>query len=364
MLPYHSYYETLAQLGDPTHPDWHTAAAGLAVLRVIDEWIDGNDAQIKNVARASVNDLIERIPAERPLRPILNHVIGKLFESDTADLENITEPLLTYTNRLCSEGQYELAHDAFIPLLARARSANNSAIVTQISLVLASASRLAGNYEAAEEYYWTASKSASLISDSRNRLLGEAGIGRILFARGDLTRAETCFKDLELQARKLESTDVLHLILHDQMGIASMQYDDHGMIQIGSHALANCTPIDVETGEALLIDFGLGLLEVGRLDEGRRIHLRASILATHYFLRQHAMLALLHLAVLERDRNAFDLYRCALSLTRQPPLSQVQYRAELAKGFSLFGDEVAAARERRAALDIASTFQVHPMFIE
>lgn len=367
MLPYHTYFETLAALGDSNHPDWSHTVAGLAILRLIDDWLDtaeGHMSTPNGATRQSVAALLDHVPPIEPLKPILKSILDGLSVAEQSELEVVAVPLLTYAQQLHNTGHHTLAHDALAPLLRRALKAQKTDIAVQVALKLAMITRLAGDYALAEEYYDTASLHAHARNDNRSRWIATTGIGKILITYGEIAKAESLYADLENEVLNAGDFQTMRIVFHDQALIASLYHDHHRVIDLIRKAIACSEPRFIDDKEATEIDLALGLLEIGHLEESRRINLRASTLANDYLQRRRAMLILLRIAMLEGDFQAFNLYRSALALTSLPPLIEIQYRGEVAKGLRFFGQDMEAEIELCKAREIAMKSQVHTMFVE
>ena len=132
MLTYEAYFDALRPLRTTTDK-WKSILAGLLVVRLVDDWLDGGPCVIdKNPASVqAIREAVARIAERDPVRPILCDLVDVVTQSETATVQTIAAPMLAYGNILESTGQWSLSRDVFANMLDRAQAVQDHSITAR-----------------------------------------------------------------------------------------------------------------------------------------------------------------------------------------------------------------------------------------
>jgi hypothetical protein len=196
MLPRSQYFYTLASIGDVTPPEWDATVAGLAVLRLVDDWLDfGAQDDIDLVA---ARQLIDRAPNMYVPRSLLRRIVDVVEHTEAVSVRAIAHPLFDYARSLESSGDLALAESVLTPLLVRAELAKDTATAIQTALRLGHVLHQAGQLDLAQEAYITALTHARTIGDSSSVLQAQRSIVKITDEYDDAMRISALHQNLKM----------------------------------------------------------------------------------------------------------------------------------------------------------------------
>ena len=361
MTTYINYFTVLSKIRDIDKPEWRTTAAGLVVLRLVDDWFKHGhrlihtDSPALEVAR----DVLAQIPRTDILRALLAQILDAVEHADTVETQAANEPLITYAWELQGRGNFDLAQDVIFPLQFRAEAKKDVRTIIKTSAKLGYLLRITGQLDLAEENYNKAMHYARASGDVESEVRATIGRAKLLVLRGAVTYADSQCADAAVRARSIGATMVYSSSLHDQAFVAATQGEYHNALSLYYKVLQQ----ENRHPHRVMADLAASLLRVGRISESRHINLVLAVSAQEQSTRWQATNNLMNAAILERDQSAFELYQSALTLTPLPPWLAMGYHQASAIGYRAFGNNVKARNELHKMNMVARKHQIcidHP----
>jgi hypothetical protein len=135
MLRHAAYFDTLHAIGNPEAPEWHSTAAGLAVLRLVDDWLDFGPRFLTAdpICLMTIRGTIARIPARGRVRLLLSRVVDAIELAEASTCAAVALQILSYAQELEREGSIALSRDVVVSLHERAKLANDTFTIAQTS---------------------------------------------------------------------------------------------------------------------------------------------------------------------------------------------------------------------------------------
>lgn len=216
--------------------------------------------------------------------------------------------------------------------------------------------RLLGNFDAARRYYRHARTRAERLGDTHSVLLSRIGEAIVLRQVGNLPGSEKALREILRDAERLGDRDAQARAHHD-LGATLLHT---GREVMAAHHVYRAFELYGDEPNALraLSDLGEVLKRLGRLDAAEnafRLVLRGSAEGE---TRACAMIAMLELTSLRRDRLAFGrLARYMSSIQEQlPPYRRIDFHLQLGLGHHRFGNKARADKALRLAGSLAQLY--------
>lgn len=360
MLPYHAYYDALAEIGTTPNEEWKLTTAGLVVLRLVNDWLDFPDirARTDDASIAAARYLISEISPTKKLRPYLTRIIRALERADDLSLSSIERPVASYAETLSRNGRFALANDALQPLLVHAQKSHDTRALARITGKLGLMARSMGRADESMEYYERSLGYAKSVGDPHSEWIAVAGLNKLAFARGDFPTVESSLSRMTRIAKNACDLSLEWLTIHDRAFVA----DTSGNAQEAVRLLEAVAPIahllpcdDVEVMEG---DLASSLILVDRVEESKRRNLVLAKSARTQIARWGALHHLMYIGMLENDFSTFDFYRKTLEFAPLHAWAAVLYRFYAAQGLRHFGNVVGADQELAKAKSLANSYGI------
>jgi hypothetical protein len=148
MLAYEAYFDALEPLRTTTNA-WKSILAGLVVLRLVDDWLDGGPIAIRNnpASVLAVREAIARVSERDPVLPVLCNLVDVVTQSEQTIFQTIAGPMLDYGNMLASTDRCSLSQNVFASLLDRAQAVQDNLTIARTARRLGLVLRLLGQLE-------------------------------------------------------------------------------------------------------------------------------------------------------------------------------------------------------------------------
>jgi len=358
MLAYEAYFDALRPLRTTTDK-WKSIVAGLVVVRLVDDWLDGGPCAInKNPASVqAVREAVARVPERDPIRPVLCDLMDIVTQSEIATIQTIAAPMIGYGNMLESTGQWTLSRDVFASLLSRAQTVQDHLTTAYTARRFGLVLRLLGQLDASDKAYNLVRQSAVKLGMPHIHLQSQMGYANNLMMRGRLVDAEKIIDTAAKEAESLEMTGIYADVLIGKGAIVMERKDHLAGIHIGQSSLKYVP--GGETRDILLANIGASFIGYGNHSAAKKILIPLLRGAQEAGSRQRILINLLEIAAKDGDKSAFERYRKKLDGTLTLPVLQAHYHLFLGKGYHTFGAISAAKEEQRIALAIAEEYGLH-----
>lgn len=329
------FFEQVALQEEDT-PEWHTASAGLVVLRLVDAWLENatmtadDDWGIRSVRNA-----VEAMDEGTPIRAILGRVVDAL-EWQRPDIHVVVSPLMAYARALEYDGMWRLAIDVYHSVLAHLHPKEDGDASVAAHMRLGYCYRSLHLVEEANDAFSAASDIADANGDMVNVLLARVNEGQIAAMRGNLPKAEAILDDAISRASGAEFVDVRSRALHERASVAHFRGDYELAIQLAYAAYRQAqTPIE---RDRILNNIAVAFVELGVYSAARDAYLVLSATAQEQYTRWTATINLLDVAAQSGGEMLFELYRRQLVGGDLPPYLATAFELNLGLGYRRFGD--------------------------
>jgi tetratricopeptide (TPR) repeat protein len=353
----HAPYLALLDSQTEGSPEWRATRAGLATVRLIDEWIHavadvssgrGTAPAADHVAAAyAAIDAVEQGPLRSLLRGVVETTISHWGDRHDA----VGTALLAYGRRLNNEAAWPLASDVYETFARYARAIGGDERLPDAHLRLGLTLRMQGRLYPALDAYARAGALATVVGNLRVVWLARVGTANVARNQGDSIVAAAALDAVIAEITPFVGSmpgadDVVARATHDRGVIAAESGQLEQAVVLFYRALERYT--DAYRRERVLADLAIAFVNLGMLDAGRDALMIVSVTATTPSLRLLADANLMWVAVLTGQETVFERYRRSLA--------EVPLTGEIA---ALYEHSVGEARRRfRAAapVPVASTW--------
>jgi tetratricopeptide (TPR) repeat protein len=285
------YLAFLREIGkhDVSSSLWSEPAVGLATLRVLDGWMDGDPAEIwgSTATRRLIEALTEDAPCKQRLAALLT--ITAHPPTETSRKQGLMLRW-KYARALERQSDYQLAISVYESILARLPHALRRRRVTCL-IRIGMCQLFATNLAQASRTLRKAQTIARANHDLVAVLRAEIGAAKIAIVRGNLPLAERMLWRVAKRARRGKSRAILARALQDLATVAHLkgQYEDGlGLLR---RAMRLATTSDARS--LILSDMGASLLSLGMDQLARHLYAWLARTADREVIRWAALVALL-----------------------------------------------------------------------
>lgn len=348
-------------LGDmqPGENEWHSALAGLSVLRLVDTFKADTPSAAKTESATieSARRTATAIREGSPGRAILLRLLDNL-QSEHHLSSDVGNELMAYGRSLDLEGQWSLAADVFRTISDAFAGTENVELVIKASTALGAAARNVADWNASDWGYANAQHIADVSGNRPLSLTVRVGVAASHRVHGNLPTAEAELDEVLSEARSEGFQQVEALALHDMASVAHSRGDYQRAVHLAYRSLeltTNQTARDRILGDLAAAYAGLGMKETAR--DGYSI---IALTSPHQAVRWQATLNLMELAVDDGDENSFN--ECVTQMENaklEPRLNayQLYYKGLGFRRFERGGSDELL----QAARDFASAHQFHQL---
>jgi len=341
MLPHASYYDALASLPNPRSQEWQHIAAGLVVLRLVDDWLDTSKHSLTAYDYNAARALIATIPKGSPLKEILDNLVMAVEHAGSPhSIATVVTGIFAYADQLDHDAQFSLSEDVLENFRQRAIGLQDSALITKACLKLALNYRLARKLRLAEKFYDEGIFYAKQVGDSVGAFKGECGRAKLTGMLGNVDAAHIAFETLVHNAKKNGDTNLVSSALHD-WGHLYMSTVDDGKIALPmfEEALSMCD------GDAVYLaaDVAAARLGVGDIRRSQETNVCLAVTAKHRRIRWQAVVNLMYGEACLGNVEQFHWYVSVLDPLTTHRYFRYLYKTVAAEGFRILGDTSKAA---------------------
>ncbi len=361
MLAHVVYFETLASIDDELVPAWKATAAGLVVLRLIDDWLDAG-AQIVTTdvtGLRAIRDAVAAVSEGDPIRSILNGTVEAIANAETSSIGIVASHLMAYGRALHYAGQWGLAKDVFTTLMRRAEDVDDSETLIHAALRLGFVTRRKGEHEESEAAYMVAEEESLSAKNWEGQTRARLGIAQNAIDRGNLPKADELLEEVVSTARTHKLDAVMADALQDRARLHHNRGDFAGAVRFGYSALEFAQ--DLSSRDRILGDVAASFAELGNWTAAKDAHLIVAATTQEEWLRQQTLINLMDIAILEKQEIAFHQYRRTLADCSFQPLMQAYFHLYTGKGYRTFENFTKAGKEFDRAIEIATQFNFHQL---
>jgi len=325
----------------------------------MDDWLTHGERSISSnpTGLTTAREVVARLDRTEQMRPALARVLETIERAERTDDKQITTSVISYSQTLSYEAQYQLSIDALAPLHNRAKRTNNATTLTTSSIRLAIAHRTLGNLDTAREYFGIAAYWAQRNGDFYHRTLAIISEAFILAMQGDFSRADTVCVDQIAEVRQMRTGEnLVGVVMHQRACICNLAGQYEASVTMLERAVAYMTnPVNRRNAYADLANL---LTKPNTLDRAITMHLEIAATTHISQFRRQAITSLMLAAALQSDRAKFDLYHAALKMMSLPAWQALWFHYYASVGYKAFGNyseenyELAIARRLAAQHNI------------
>ncbi|HMC56867.1 MAG TPA: tetratricopeptide repeat protein [Gemmatimonadaceae bacterium] len=356
------FFEEIASRSEGD-PEWHSAVAGMVVLRLVDAWLDeGAEFTVDEAFTIrSVESVIEEVRPGSPIRTLLQRVMDALRERKP-DIHVVVTPLMAYAQALEYDAKWTLATDVYHSVLAHLHPMEDTDASIAAHLRLGSCYRAMDLLDEASTAYAASSDIATAAGDMLGILRARVGEAAILSRRGNYPRAQDILDDAIARANGENLRDVRSRALHQRANVAKARGQYELAIRFAYDALHDSeTPTE---RDRILGDIAGAFSDLGVYTAARDAYLVLSVTAQEQFTRWAATLNLLDIAVQNGSELLFEQHRRQLLGQSLPPYLATGYQLSLGQGYQRFGDEEKARRHLTAAVASAREYGLNALLFD
>ncbi|MGH7679401.1 MAG: hypothetical protein ACRENU_13100 [Gemmatimonadaceae bacterium] len=345
------FFEEIASRDEGTR-EWHSATAGLVVLRLVDTWLEnalpaGHD---NDWSMRSVRCSIEAVNEGTPVRVLLDRVIDALQEQKP-DIHVVISPLMAYAQALEYDAQWLLAADVYQSVLAHLHPVEDGDASVAAQIRLGTCYRNLNQIDAALAAYSTASQIAAAAGDMVGVLRARIGEARVAILRGNLPHAEHLLADTISHAQGPEFREVRAGALHERSAVATLSGKYEFGIRLAYDALGLSESPTAK--DRILSDIAGAFFYLGIWSAARDAYLVLSVTAQEQYMRWTSTLNLMEIAAHVGAQPQFDQHRRQLVGQHLPPQLATNFELIQGLGYRQFGNPDAARLHLERAVALA-----------
>ena len=336
------------------------ALGGFLTLRFVDRVVDRTPNDTKALAyqaRATLDYLADFEPSpEMTHLQNITRVAGAVARRASQHL--LCAPLLAFAYWLEQELRLNEALDV-VDTTQRIGQGLKPGEVVSVLLQRARILRLLGQFDDARRAYAAAGKQADAVGDSHSVLLSRIGDAIVSRQVGNLPGSEVALRAVLREAEAMSDEDAQARAHHD-LGVAL----DHRNrpAQALAHYFAAFNLYKPETFKLrALSDVAHAIKGLGHHDAATRAFTLVVERTTSAQVKMYAMLELLELAGVSRNRVSFQRWRRQVQVLADslPAETAVDFEIKLGKGYREFGNVRLARRHLRSAARMAGEWQLN-----
>ena len=352
------FFEALAA-GDEQDAGWRVTSAGLVTLRLADAWLEEGTSAVApdSWGLHAVRDAIDAVPAGKPVRSILAGIVDAMVAAPVSAVSVIAPRLMAYGRALDFAGQWTLAGDVFLTIVAHTHPAEEPDLAIDANMQLGACARLCGELDQAAVAYRQAGQIARQIGDMVKVLRSEIADAKLALARGNLPEAERLLDETIARARTLELPAVKAVALHERGGVAHARGQYEMAIRFTYEALEGTT--NPEARDRVLSDIAATFIDLGVRSAARDALLVLAATAQAQYSRWLAAINLIEIAALDRCEPVFEQYRRELEGVALPPFLQASYLLQVGEGHRTFGRPDSARVAFARAMELSARHQLN-----
>ncbi len=335
-LPHLAYFKALANETSEHNATWRSTLAGLAAMRLVDAWADGDPlpaAGIQALERA-----IKMMDVGAPERSSLTTLAaalcrekgGRSADGDSKVLEHVRD----YAEVLWRSAAWTLAGDCCRTIVRHARTSAENAMIPLTYDRLGHCLRARGDSEAAFKAFETGRSLANTRADIAADLQLRISEASLELQRGHDTAAECMLDDVAVEATFAGLSQLGARAAHDRGVIAYRRGDTVRSLELFLRALAGYG--DDVGAERALADIALVWLDQGHRDIARNIFQALARYSAERSQRWAATVNLLRIAVLDADEPLFETHCRTLSQAALSIRHEAHYHLFAAEGWIRF----------------------------
>jgi tetratricopeptide (TPR) repeat protein len=317
------------------------ALGAYLVARLVVRWLSLGDSPQDHEAfewqRASTRRYVWELDQERAETRFLLSVLDALDGEPNHRVASCRMALTAYAYFLEHEGR--LGESLEIVSLA-ARTYGDSIPApdfTSLALFMGRLNRLQARWEPANTAYAAAEEAALTFGDRVSALRSLLGRASVLRGQGNLPRACAAVERVIGEATSEDCTEVRSGAYADLAVIFELQGLRPEALQANYEAVRISR--DPMNRMRLLGDLGVKLSALCQFDEARMAFEIVAVSEASFLVRTNAVLELMQIESVMRNRMAFERRRHALhaDLSRMPPSMSVDYHYKVGLGLARFG---------------------------
>jgi tetratricopeptide (TPR) repeat protein len=358
-----AFFEELGKM-DESDTTWRSVSAGLVVMRLVDNWIEGGlaSSRVDSWGVSAVREAIAEIPDTVPARRMLSSVVDVIVSSNGRDFHALSPRLMAYAETLQYDAKWALSADVYRTVVAHGHPVEDADIVVTAFVQLGFCLRTLGDFDAATAAYATAARVAAAAGDMIGVLRGRLGDARIAIARGNMPYAESIVDEAIKCADARGFETMKATALGDRAQIAGLRGQHDRGIQFAYDALKlSPTPRD---RDRMLSNIATGFRYLGLSDVARDAYLVLAATAQEQYVRWMAELNLMELAAAQGIELQFDRYRRDLERADFTPLLRVTYLLHVGRGYHSLGNSEAGVSYLERAIELASHHKLNQLVFE
>lgn len=332
---------------------WHSVAAGLVVLRLVDAVAAGES--VHQWGWSGAQRLVKQAHFERKERATLARLLEMTTRVRGRNISPCLPSLLRYARVLELDSALRLAVDVYDTVLRLSRAASHDTIV-HCHLRLGFCYGALSAFDEADRAYALARAIALSCGDRIGALEAEVGIGETALMRGNIPLGEEIVMSVLRRARGRKSNSLRARALHVSAAIAALRGDFSLAIQrsIASLRLTR----SLRKRNRTLGNLAAYYLDLGYHD---RAELLYGSLASNRdrSVRWLARLNLLQIASTVGERSAFERHARILARDTLTPEATVAYHIQMGEGFARFHDRRSARSHLSKARALAVEHGLH-----
>jgi tetratricopeptide (TPR) repeat protein len=357
------FFEELAKSEDHD-PTWKPVAAGLVVMRLLDEWIVEGSAvtQADSWGVAAVREAIAAVPETTPLRRILSAIVDGMVSASVGDIHALSPRLMAFAQALEYEARWSVAADVYETIVAHADPTDDADLVVSAHIQLAACLRQTGDLDGSAASYGAAGRVASAAGDLFGVLRARVGDAKTAIARGNMPRAEAILESTIAGAQNEGLRSVQSQALHERALVAGLRGQFEPSIKF-AYAALELAPSQREK-DRILNDIATSFMYLGLLDVARDGYLVLASTAQEQYVRWLAELNLIEIAAKQGAELQFDKYRRDLENADFSPQLRIVYLTHVGRGYHAMGQSTNGIPYLERATELAEEYGFNQMLFE
>jgi tetratricopeptide (TPR) repeat protein len=354
------FFEQLAQ-SDESSTAWREVTAGLVVLRLVDQWIEGEADDFKSWGLDPVKESVAAVPSG-PVRNVLSSAIAAMEVATEPDVHVVNPRLLAYGRTLEYAAAWSLAIDVYETVVRLAEQGDDHESATSASVRLGFCLRMTGDLERADTAYASASSIADAHGDMVGVLMAQLGSAKNAMVRGNLPSAEKLLDGVITSANDYRLPALESMALHDRGHVAHLRGNHEESIQLAYRALRSAGA--PRERDRILGDIANAMLNLGVRGAARDAFLVLAATAQEQYVRWTAAMSLMVIAAEEGMQPLFERYKRDLEQEALPPNLRVELSMKVGVGLEQLSSPSEAITWLDAAQKAATEHEFHQMAFE
>lgn len=358
LLRHQAFFDHLGTLHDQD-PSWPAVAAGLLVLRQLDDRLRDQlppDAR----ATAATLDTVAAIPQTDSTRRLLAG-LAEIAVSPTPDRHALGVQLFAWARALENNAMWDIAREVYRAVTEFVAADDDLELVTDAWARRAYTSRMMSKFADAEFAIERGREFAARLGDAARLLRLRMASANVAIDRHLPELAESIIAETVALAAPLGGP-VYSEALHGHGEVARMRGDNVRALQYYHHALEGA-PSDIGRERLLLTISGVSI-DLGARSMARDALLVLAVTAQTRNTRWLAVINLLEIAVLDRNEISFESYRRELAGEPLSPIAAGYFALYEGHGHRAFGRREPARASYARALQNAHDHQLGKLVVE